>query len=102
MRDELDLNTGYPYYGFRVGRGESQSELAQARREFRVGFKDPLGVEWADEREAYGELRTILLAMADGVIFVVAFAERNDRIRIISVRRATRREQDHYYRENGA
>lgn len=66
------------------------------------GFKDPLGVEWADEREAYGELRTILLAMADGVIFVVAFAERNDRIRIISVRRATRHEQDHYYRENGA
>lgn len=66
------------------------------------GFKDPLGVEWSDERENYGEARTILLAMADGVILVVAFAERNDRIRIISARRATRREQDHYYRENDA
>ena len=63
-------------------------------------FRDPYAIEWIDDREAYGEERTILLAAADGSILVVIYTERGDRIRLISARRATRNEQDRYYREN--
>ncbi len=66
-----------------------------------TAFRDPFGIEWIDEREAYGEVRTILLGMADGTVLVVVYTERESRIRLISARRATRYEQDRYYRENG-
>lgn len=65
-------------------------------------FLDPFAVEWIDKREAYGEERTILLAMADGTILVVVYTERGDRRRLISARRATRHEQNLYTLENGA
>lgn len=65
-------------------------------------FRDPSGIEWIDDSEEYGEERTVLLATADATILVVVFTERNERIRIISARKAKRHEQDHYYRENGA
>ncbi|MBI1360486.1 MAG: BrnT family toxin [Alphaproteobacteria bacterium] len=65
-------------------------------------FRDPLGVEWIDQREDYGEERTILLGMADGTILVVVYTERDERIRLISARKALRDEKDIYYRENGA
>jgi uncharacterized protein len=61
---------------------------------------DPFSVEWIDEREAYGEERINLLGMCDGVLLHVTYTEREERIRIISARRAVRHEQDHYYREN--
>jgi uncharacterized DUF497 family protein len=38
--------------------------------------------------------------MCEGVILHVTYAERSERIRIISARRAERHEQDDYYREN--
>jgi uncharacterized DUF497 family protein len=63
-------------------------------------FRDPLGVEWIDESLVHGEERTILLAMADGILLVVVFTERGERIRLISARKATRHEQDLYYQEN--
>ena len=66
-----------------------------------AAFRDPLGVEWIDDREDYGEVRLILLGMADGTVLVVAYTERESRIRLISARRATRYEQDRYFRENG-
>jgi uncharacterized DUF497 family protein len=65
-------------------------------------FRDPLAVEWIDQREDYGEERTILLGMADGTILVVVYTERDERIRLISARKALRDEEDFYYRENGA
>lgn len=61
---------------------------------------DPFAVEWIDEREDYGEERTNLLGMCDGVLLHVTYTERGERIRIISARRAERHEQDNYYREN--
>jgi uncharacterized DUF497 family protein len=63
-------------------------------------FGDRFAIEWIDDREAYGEERVNLLGMCEGVILHVTYTERGDRIRIISARRATRREQDHYYSEN--
>lgn len=65
-------------------------------------FRDPFAIEWMDDREDYGEVRTILLGMADGSILVVVYTERESSIRLISARRATKYEQDRYYRENGS
>ena len=63
-------------------------------------FIDAFSVEWIDEREAYGEERFNLLGMCDGALLHVTYTDRGDRLRIISARRATRNEQDHYFREN--
>lgn len=63
-------------------------------------FRDRLAVERIDDRENYGEERINLLAMCEGVILHVTYTERGEHIWIISARRATRHEQDDYYREN--
>ena len=65
-----------------------------------AAFSDPFAVEWLDEREDYGEERSVLLGMTGGQLLYVAFTERGDNIRIISARRATRHEQDIYFRQN--
>jgi len=51
---------------------------------------------WVDERFEYEELRMIALAPGTGVLYYVAFLERADTRRIISLRRATRREVKFY------
>jgi len=65
-----------------------------------IAFRDPFAVEWLDERESYGEERSVLLGMVGSQLVIVVYTERGDRIRIISSWRATRHEQDHYYRQN--
>ncbi|HXW15629.1 MAG TPA: BrnT family toxin [Terriglobia bacterium] len=64
-----------------------------------LAFRDPFAVEWIDLREAYGEERIILLGLTGNQVLSVVYTERADRIRIISARRATRHEQDHYHRQ---
>jgi uncharacterized DUF497 family protein len=51
---------------------------------------------WVDDRFAYDEVRMIALAPSANTLYYVAFVERGDRRRIISLRRATRREVKHY------
>ncbi|RYF76084.1 MAG: BrnT family toxin [Comamonadaceae bacterium] len=51
---------------------------------------------WADERYDYGELRMIALAPDTGILYCVAFVDRGETRRIISLRRANRREVKHY------
>ena len=64
-------------------------------------FKDPLAVERLDDRQDYGEQRFVIIGMAeDRVVLFVAYTEREERIRIISARRATQYEQDDYFRQN--
>jgi uncharacterized DUF497 family protein len=63
-------------------------------------FRDPLAVEHIDDRKDYGEERINLIGMCTGVLVHVTYTERNERIRIISARRAEHHEQDDYYREN--
>jgi uncharacterized DUF497 family protein len=65
-----------------------------------LAFGDPFAVEWIDLRRAYAEERIILLAMRGAHVLTVVYTERAERIRIISARRATKNEQDLYYREN--
>ena len=65
-------------------------------------FKDPMAVERLDDREDYGEERFVMIGMAEGnVVLFVAYTGRQDRIRIISARRAIQNEQDDYFQENG-
>jgi uncharacterized protein len=64
-------------------------------------FSDAFAVEQLDDREDYGEERFVIVGMAEGnILLFVAFAERNDRVRIISARRVTQNEQDEYFRQN--
>lgn len=65
-----------------------------------LAFRDTFAVEWVDQREDYGEQRIILLGMVGGQVVTIVYTERAERIRIISAWRATKDEQDLYYREN--
>jgi uncharacterized DUF497 family protein len=51
---------------------------------------------WVDDRYGYGELRMIALAPDTGILYYVAFVDRGEARRIISLRRANRREVKHY------
>ncbi|MBI4809601.1 MAG: BrnT family toxin [Nitrosomonadales bacterium] len=54
---------------------------------------------WVDERFEYGETRMIALAPQTEVLYYVAFVNRGEVRRVISLRRANRREVK-YYVEN--
>ncbi|MEO8546461.1 MAG: BrnT family toxin [Burkholderiaceae bacterium] len=51
---------------------------------------------WVDGRFEYGELRMIALAPETQVLYFVAFVDRGRVRRVISLRRANRREVKHY------
>jgi uncharacterized DUF497 family protein len=51
---------------------------------------------WVDDRYEYGELRMIALAPDTGILYYVAFVDRDDARRIISLRKANRHEVKHY------
>ena len=50
-----------------------------------------------DDRFDYGEQRFITLGMLKGVVVVIAYTERNHVVRIISMRKATKHEQEIYF-----
>ena len=51
---------------------------------------------WVDDRFDYAELRMIALAPKTGTLYYLAFVDRGEARRIISLRRANRREVKHY------
>ena len=51
---------------------------------------------WIDERFLYDEIRMIALAPESATLYYVCFVDRGSARRIISLRRATRREVKHY------
>jgi uncharacterized DUF497 family protein len=64
-------------------------------------FADPFAIERADLSYAgNGEERLLITGMAAGQLLTVVYTARRERIRLISARRATRREHDDYYRQN--
>jgi hypothetical protein len=65
-------------------------------------FQDSFAVEWIDERVAFEEERVILLGMSRGQILTIVYTDREERIRIISARRATKHEKNVYYRQNAS
>jgi len=67
----------------------------------RAVFRDPFAIERLDDREEHGEDRFVIVGAAEGkALLFVAYTEREERIRIISARRATQNEQDDYFRQN--
>jgi uncharacterized DUF497 family protein len=60
-------------------------------------FDDPMFITFIDSEHSVGEERYITIGMSRrGRLLVLAHADRKDRIRIISARRATRREEQFY------
>ena len=57
---------------------------------------------WVDDRIDYGEVRMIALAPKSAILFFVAFVDRPTVRRIISLRRANRREAKHYVKATEA
>ena len=61
-------------------------------------FEDPLGIDFYDPDHSKDEDRYILLALSKkGKVLVVVYTERKNKIRIISARKATRKEEEFYY-----
>ncbi|MDI6792400.1 MAG: BrnT family toxin [bacterium] len=50
-----------------------------------------------DDRFAYGEQRFITLGMLKEVVVVIAHTEQDDVVRVISMRKATKHEQNIYF-----
>lgn len=60
-------------------------------------LEDPLSTTFADEVYSEREARFLTIgASTRGHVLVVAHTERNDTVRVISARRATRREREFY------
>lgn len=82
---------------------DPQKAAANVKRR-RVSFneaasvlEDPLSTTYPDEAHSEAEMRFLTIgASHHGRVLVVAHTERNDTIRIISARRATRREREFY------
>ena len=62
-----------------------------------TAFADPSGIVVDDPRHSTDEVRVALLGHSESSrLLAVMFTERGDRIRLISARKATRREHRHY------
>jgi len=64
-------------------------------------FSDLFAVEWIDPSSSdHGEERFLIVGRAEALLLTVVYAERGDRVRLISARRSTKSEHDDYYRQN--
>jgi uncharacterized DUF497 family protein len=64
-------------------------------------FDDPMFITFLDEEQSIDEERYITIGLSNrGRLLLVAHAERSDRIRIISARKATKNEEK-FYQEAG-
>ncbi len=62
-------------------------------------FEDFCACEWADEREDYGEERFNIAGMVRDRLIVVTYTMRDDRIRLISARKAEPWERRRYHEQ---
>ena len=84
------------------------SKARQNRRRHRVSFQeaasvfgDPLAITYPDPDHSMAEERFITVGLSSaGRILIVAHADRNENIRIISARKTTQREREQYEEEN--
>jgi uncharacterized protein len=78
----------------------AKSEANQVKHGFSLALAIELdwnaALVWTDDRIEYGELRMIALAPKTEILYYVAFVDRGEVRRIISLRRANRREVKHY------
>ena len=65
--------------------------------EAKTVFNDPMFITFVDDEHSHDEERYITLGISGrGRLLVVAHTERRERIRIISARKATRKEAGYY------
>lgn len=84
------------------------AKARQNRRKHRISFQeaatvfgDPLTVTYPDPDHSSSEQRFISVGMSSaGKVLMVAHADRNENIRIISARKTTPREREHYEEKN--
>ena len=62
-------------------------------------FSDPNAFEIFDDAQDYGEDRFARIATSGGKFLTVVYTEREGRVRIISARKATTDEKEHYRRQ---
>ena len=60
-------------------------------------FGDVFALDRVDNTVDYGEERYLITGLANGVVLTVAYTERNGRTRLISARKATKREEQEYH-----
>ena len=83
-----------------MGRPQGGDNLRKHSISFKLArlvFAEPLAVDDVDDDEPEDRARRI--GMAEGRVLVVVYTMRGERIRIISARKASKREQDTYYRQ---
>jgi uncharacterized DUF497 family protein len=91
--------------GFEWDATKAQSNLAKHKVSFeaaRLVFDDVFALDRFDVGSEGSEVRYVIMGMAKGVILTVVYAERSERTRIISARKATKHEQREYYRSQTA
>ena len=85
-----------------MGRKEECAKLRVARFDFEFGtalFDNPVA-EKVDDRRDCGELRIVAIGMIGDDYFTVVYTPRGEKRRIISVRRAKRKEINEYHSKN--
>jgi uncharacterized protein len=65
-----------------------------------IAVSDPFSIQDFDADNSIDEDRLIVSGMCRGFVLQVIMTERNSKWRIISARRASKREQNNYYRQN--
>jgi hypothetical protein len=65
-------------------------------------FDDAVAIARFDDRQDYGEPRFVIVGMARSQVLSVTYTERDETVRIISPRKATKREQHRYFEENAS
>ena len=82
----------------------SDAKNAANLRKHKVNFDSAERFDWKgaeieiDDREDYGELRQIATGHTGDVPYVLVFTERGDVTWIISLRKASKKEREHYGR----
>jgi len=80
---------------------DEKKRLANLARH-KVDFKDAVDFEWdtaletTDDRFEYGEERWVALGFINTKLYVMVYTLRSDRIRMISLRKANKREKNYY------
>lgn len=59
---------------------------------------DGLTLTLLDDRFDYGETRLVTFALLNGVVIVIVHTETKEKIRLISVRKATKNEEKEYFK----
>ena len=81
------------------GRGKNMANVAKHGVDMAAAaeFDFETAETWTDTRESYGEVRTIALGFITNRLHVLVFTMRGRKLRVISLRKANRKERAAYH-----